>query len=372
MSNNLVKKVAFFIFIIVSMIALIMYGADYKLRINDVIKVYVHEQPDLSVTVKVGPDGNISVPIVGVLKAEGRTINEISNDIKRGLEKYLNMPIVSVMVNQYASFPVYVLGEVNSPGVYNMSKEMERIEQVIAQAGNTTSSANLREIIVRRGKKGLEEMAKEIEKIDYEAVLEGKKSIWIYYGDTIYVPKITRGTIKVIGEVARSGEVNWYEGIKLLDVVAKVGGVNEDTADMSNVKLIGLDNKVIEVDLQDIIEHPQKDIKIARGTMILIPKLKRRFVYVSGEVLYPRMVNFMKEEEMTLKNAIAKCGGVLTDNAKEIRLDRTTGESTMISIDNFLSDRESITVEPGDFIYVVPKNRLLPRERMNIMIKTFQ
>ena len=84
------------------------------------------------------------------------------------------------------------------------------------------------------------------------------------------------------------------------------------------------------------------------------------------------MVNFMKEEDMTLKNAIAKCGGVLTDNAKEIRLDRTTGESTTISIDNFLSDRESIAVEPGDFIYVVPKNRLLPRERMNIMIKTFQ
>ncbi len=109
------KKTLLSVFLIVIMITVFMYGTDYKIRINDVLKVYVHKQPNLSVTVKVGPDGNISLPVVGVLKAEGRTINEISNDIKRGLEKYLSMPIVSVMVSQYASFPVYVLGEVNSP-----------------------------------------------------------------------------------------------------------------------------------------------------------------------------------------------------------------------------------------------------------------
>ena len=190
------KKIVFLIFTMVVIMVTIMYGADYKLRINDVIKVYVHEQPDLSVTVKVGPDGNISVPIVGVLKAEGRTINEISNDIKRGLEKYLNMPIVSVMVNQYASFPVYVLGEVNSPGVYDIGQEMERIEQVIAQAGNTTSSANLREIVIMRGKEGQRITGKANEKVNLEQILAKQEKFPIYYGDTIFVPKDTRGTIR--------------------------------------------------------------------------------------------------------------------------------------------------------------------------------
>lgn len=125
--------------------------ANYKLHSGDVLNVTVFREPDLSVSdIPVGVDGTISMPLVGVVKADGLTPAELSNLIEDKLRGgFLKEPSVSVNVTRYDSHVVTVDGSVEKPGVYPF-RPGARLSTAISLASGPSRVAKLEQIAVFR------------------------------------------------------------------------------------------------------------------------------------------------------------------------------------------------------------------------------
>lgn len=153
---------------------------------EDVLKIHVWKQPNISVTVPVRSDGKITVPLIGDIEAAGRTPNNLSLEIAAKLKKYIEAPTVTVIVEAINSLKVSVSGNVNSPGIYKIGGAIS-LTEAISLGGGLAELANDEQIrIVRKTLKGEEN----IYQIDYNAVINGdiKKNISIYPGDSVIVP----------------------------------------------------------------------------------------------------------------------------------------------------------------------------------------
>jgi polysaccharide export outer membrane protein len=119
--------------------------ATYHIGVDDMVQVSVWHNPDLSVTVPVRPDGNISVPLIGDVRAGGRTPEEVAADVKQRLTTYLRDPQVAVILTELRSHEylsrVRVTGAVHQPVSIPYRQGMTVLDAVLA-AGGTTEFAN--------------------------------------------------------------------------------------------------------------------------------------------------------------------------------------------------------------------------------------
>jgi len=124
---------------------------DYRLGPLDTIDVAVFQEPDLSVkALQVDASGQIALPLVGSVKAQGMTASELSQELERKLgQKYLRNPQVTVTVASSVSQKVSVQGEVAEPGVYQLTGPTTLLD-VISLAKGETEVATLNQIVVFR------------------------------------------------------------------------------------------------------------------------------------------------------------------------------------------------------------------------------
>jgi polysaccharide export outer membrane protein len=119
--------------------------ATYHIGVDDMVQVSVWHNPDLSVTVPVRPDGNISVPLIGDVRAGGRTPEDVAADVKQRLTTYLRDPQVAVILTELRSHEylsrVRVTGAVHQPVSIPYRQGMTVLDAVLA-AGGTTEFAN--------------------------------------------------------------------------------------------------------------------------------------------------------------------------------------------------------------------------------------
>jgi polysaccharide export outer membrane protein len=152
---------------------------------SDVIHISVWKNSDLSQTVTVGPDGFVSLPLVGNVEVAGLTSDQLGQMIASRLTTYVVSPQVTVSIVEIRSRQVYVLGQVSKPGGFPLIAPIH-VLQLIAQAGGLTTYANRKGIVVLRSEQG------SIRKIpfNYNNVVrgEGKQNIVLQPGDTVYVP----------------------------------------------------------------------------------------------------------------------------------------------------------------------------------------
>lgn len=114
---------------------------DYVVGPQDVLKVAVFDEPQLSGTFRVDSDGSFTYPFVGRVKAVGQNLRAIEAELARMLaDGYVRKPQVSIEVEQYRSRSIFVVGEVRSPGRYPLSGTMSLIE-ALSLAGSTMPSA---------------------------------------------------------------------------------------------------------------------------------------------------------------------------------------------------------------------------------------
>jgi polysaccharide export outer membrane protein len=125
----------------------------YRIGREDVLDVAVWRDADLSRTLPVRPDGFISLPMVGEVKAEGRTPNELAEEIRKALKPYVQEPRVTVIVREVNSSRVFITGEVAHPGAYPLRGRVS-ILQAIALAGGFTDFADRDAIVVLRRAQG--------------------------------------------------------------------------------------------------------------------------------------------------------------------------------------------------------------------------
>jgi polysaccharide export outer membrane protein len=153
---------------------------------SDVIRVNVWKEPEVSQTVVVRTDGNISLPLINEVKVSGMTPLQIQDMVAEKLKGFLNNPQVTVTVMEIHSKRAFITGEVARPGTYSLNAQTT-VLQLIAQAGGFTPFAKKDSIVVLRTEDGRQSRLK----FKYKEVVQGKKTeqnIALHPGDTVVVP----------------------------------------------------------------------------------------------------------------------------------------------------------------------------------------
>ncbi|MDY6854857.1 MAG: polysaccharide biosynthesis/export family protein [Thermodesulfobacteriota bacterium] len=158
----------------------------YILGSEDVIEVLVWKEDAFSRVVIVRPDGKISLPVIGDVQAAGLTTDELTEKITEKLKGFIDNPTVSVIVTQINSMKVYIQGEVERPGVYQL-KSNTTVLQAISLAGGFSEWAKKDKIVIVRDLNGKGTRIP----VNYKNIIWGKdisQSLILERGDTIIVP----------------------------------------------------------------------------------------------------------------------------------------------------------------------------------------
>ncbi|MDR3591509.1 MAG: polysaccharide export protein [Negativicutes bacterium] len=143
------------LFMLVSPVA---QAAGYVLRAGDALDINVmgfdelNQKPAGGTVIR--PDGTISFPFVGELMAQGLTAGELGEYLATELKRYYNDPMVTVNVLKFNTTRVYVLGEVNRPGLYELDRHRNLTEALGLAGGWTKDAAKTKILIIHIDKKG--------------------------------------------------------------------------------------------------------------------------------------------------------------------------------------------------------------------------
>lgn len=158
----------------------------YKIGPQDVLKIDVWKEEQLTRTVPVRPDGKITLPLLNDVQAVGLTPMELASVISDQLKKYINNPQVTVSVTEINSRRVYVTGEVTKGGAFALLPHMT-VLQALSSSGGFTQFARVKNIYVLRTENG-----KQVKMpFNYKEAVTGKnqeQNIELQPGDVIVVP----------------------------------------------------------------------------------------------------------------------------------------------------------------------------------------
>jgi polysaccharide export outer membrane protein len=158
----------------------------YKIGPQDVLKIDVWKEEQLTRTVPVRPDGKITLPLLNDVQAVGLTPMELAGVISDQLKKYINGPQVTVSVTEINSRRVYVNGEVTKAGAYALLPHMT-VLQALSSSGGFTQFARVKNIYVLRTENGKQTKMP----FNYKEAISGKnvaQNIELQPGDVIVVP----------------------------------------------------------------------------------------------------------------------------------------------------------------------------------------
>jgi polysaccharide biosynthesis/export protein len=159
---------------------------NYMIGRGDVLDISVWREPMLTGETLVRNDGMISVALLGDVKAAGRAPMELRDEIQQRLKEFIADPAVTVTVRTPVSQKFYVIGEVRTPGEYDLVKDLT-VVQAIARAGGFTEWADKGGILMLRKENGVEKRIK----INYKDIVKGKgggENQALKANDTIVVP----------------------------------------------------------------------------------------------------------------------------------------------------------------------------------------
>jgi polysaccharide export outer membrane protein len=165
--------------------------AEVVLGVGDTVSVNVWENKDFNTEATIRPDGSITMPLIGDVKAVGETPSSLKARIKTRLQDYVKLGTsneITVAVRSWKSYRFTVQGEVTHAGVFSADQYIT-VADAFALAGGPSKFAKRNEVtLLRRDRK-----SGEVRKIplDYDAIASGKRqdmNIYVMSGDTIWVP----------------------------------------------------------------------------------------------------------------------------------------------------------------------------------------
>lgn len=158
----------------------------YVLQPGDVLSVSVWKETDLSTDLVVRPDGGISMPLIGEIDAAGHTVEQVRSTIDQRLHKFIPDPTVAVIVKQALGNQIFVIGKVNKPGAFPISRPVD-VMQALSLAGGTTPFAAVNDIQVLR-RDGTRQVTMRFRYGDIEHGRNLDQNIVLRSGDTVVVP----------------------------------------------------------------------------------------------------------------------------------------------------------------------------------------
>ena len=158
----------------------------YLLNPGDLLDVAVWKEEEMSRQVLVLPDGTISFPLAGHLKASGLTARQVQDELVKRIKKYISEPVVTVSVGGVGGNKIFVIGQVRNPGEFPVSRPTD-VMQALSLAGGLTAFGDEDDIKILR-REGGKQVALPF---DYSDVKRGERldlNIVLRPGDVVVVP----------------------------------------------------------------------------------------------------------------------------------------------------------------------------------------
>lgn len=259
---------------------------NYVLGPNDVVVVNVlHLEEITSKSVPIDQAGNVDIPLAGSIHTSGTTVQQLTNEIKTRLQKYLRDPQVTITIAEYHSQPVSVLGAVNKPGVQQLEGHRTLFE-VLSTAGGLRNDAGSTVTITRLlvwGPVPLPTVHVDVEngnsvaQVNVDSIMFARhpeENIRIMPNDVITVP--VAQVIYVLGCVKRAGGYSLGEvpTISALAALAKAEGMDRAAAPQRSKILRPMragERIEIAVDLKRILEGKANDVALHPNDILFIP-----------------------------------------------------------------------------------------------------
>jgi len=126
----------------------------YHIQINDVLEFRFFKNTELNQTQTVGPDGMVSLQLIGSIQVVGRTVENVTTDVATLYARELVNPQVTVAVKEYSGLKVYVGGEVNLPGIQIYRGGLTTLQAIVAAGGFRTTAALSSVLRIHKGPTG--------------------------------------------------------------------------------------------------------------------------------------------------------------------------------------------------------------------------
>jgi polysaccharide biosynthesis/export protein len=158
----------------------------YRFNAGDVLRISVWREEGLERELLIQPDGMISFPLANQIEARGRTAEELETEIARRLERFIPGPVVTVELIEPRGNVVYVIGEVNSPGAFQISSPTTVVQALSLAGGFTPFAGKGRIRIIRKAPGG--ETALDFDYNDVAAGRDLATNVELQAGDVVMVP----------------------------------------------------------------------------------------------------------------------------------------------------------------------------------------
>jgi polysaccharide export outer membrane protein len=260
---------------------------DYKIGPEDLLEISIFEEEKLNKTVRVSSQGNISLPLLGILRVKGLTANELEKEIRDLLaEKYFQDPHVSVFIKEYRSQRISVMGAVEKPGVIDVTGQ-KTVLDILPMAGGLKENAGPLLFLIRpprpeeetsKEKRDSNDQTPKTFVIDLEELLvkgDLTLNLRLTHSDVINIP--VSGKIFVGGEVKNPG--GFPMGGKKMTIgqaITLAGGLKYE-ANGSETKIFrysekGTEREVLSFNVYAIQKGESEDPYLKENDIIIVPK----------------------------------------------------------------------------------------------------
>ena len=267
----------------------VLPDSGYVLGPDDQIVIHAIDSPEISdKPILIGTNGNITLPLVGRVKAGGLSVEQLENELNTQLKKYVKDPQIAITVTEFRSQPVSVFGAVGTPGVIQL-RGRKTLYEVIAMAGGLRETAGSSITVTRRRENG--EVPLPGSKVDptgqfstaelnVQEILAGKnpaENIEIKPNDVISVSEADSNMIYVVGDVEHSGgfTLGGRRTISVLMALSMAGGLGR-TAKPDKARIIRSipgepKPREVAVNLSQILKGKAEDIGLRPQDVLVVP-----------------------------------------------------------------------------------------------------
>jgi len=318
---------------------------DYVLGAGDVVRISVYGNPDLATETRVSSTGTITFPLLGEVTVSNTSVGEAEKRIAKALEEggFLKQPQVNIVVMQFQSQMVSVLGDVYKPGRYPLDRP-STLTDVLAMAGGPTPNGS--ELVTITSLTGEQSQIREYDLREVLVRGNAGQNPAVRGGDIIYV---NAREVSVLGQVNRPGKYSVVGGVRTVgDFLSMAGGIaagGSDTIVVTRVREGKSQSDQIDVDQSFRSGNGAANLELRGGDVIYVPREPRFYIY--GEVQRPGV--FRLERNMSVAQALSMGGG-LTPRGTEsgLRIKRRDDKGEVVSIEPKPSD----TLQADDVLYV--------------------
>ena len=241
---------------------------DYIIGPEDVLEIQVWGNKDLNQAVFVRPDGRTSLPLVGEIGVAGKSVQQLQDHLTNVYEKTVRGAVVTVIVKEIRSRPVYFIGGFGKPGVMQLTRELTLL-QAISINGGVLPNADAEKGFVLRADKRIP--------IDFNRLVQRgdlSQNPKLEPGDSVVVP--LADSVYVNGEVKAPGAVKYTGDLTVLKALTQVGGLTPLAAGGRVDILRGNSEKKerIRVDVDKMMRSPDEnqDLRLQPNDIIFVPQ----------------------------------------------------------------------------------------------------